>query len=174
MELARVPSMALHRTDRRKTTAESPDASLPVFARRTLFRGVIDVLWRFRRRVAAALALLVAAKMFAVLVPVALKRIVDALGVSNEALVLPVFLLLAYALLRFLSGLFTELRDIVFARVTQTAVAGFTVRMLITCTAWPFSTWAAGRRACSRATCSAGRRAWVFCWARRCLPCCPR
>lgn len=87
------------------------------------------MLWRFRRRVLVALILLVAAKLFAVLVPVALKRIVDALETGNEVLVLPVFLLLAYALLRFFSGVFTELRDIVFARVTQTAVAEFTVRL---------------------------------------------
>lgn len=123
--------MILHKAGRRKAAAEpsDPSLSLSAFARRELFRRVGEVLWRFRRRVAAALVLLVMAKMFAVLVPVALKRIVDALGVSQEALALPVFLLLAYALLRFMSGLFTELRDVVFARVTQTAVADFTVRM---------------------------------------------
>ena len=109
----------------------APEGEVPlsVYARRELFRRVGEVLWRFRRRVAVALVLLVVAKLFAVLVPVALKRIVDSLEAGNEALVLPVFLLLAYTLLRFLSGLFTELRDIVFARVTQTAVADFTVRL---------------------------------------------
>lgn len=88
-----------------------------------------EVLWRFRRRVAVALVLLVIAKVFAVLVPVALKRIVDALEGGGDLLTLPAFLLLGYAVLRFLAGLFTELRDIVFARVTQTAVADFTVRL---------------------------------------------
>ncbi len=111
-----------------KETADR-DVPLSVYARRELFRRVGEVLWRFRRRVAVALVLLVTAKLFAVLVPVALKRIVDTLEAGNEVLVLPVFLLLAYALLRFFSGVFTELRDIVFARVTQTAVAEFTVRM---------------------------------------------
>ncbi|UYO92178.1 ATP-binding cassette domain-containing protein [Pollutimonas sp. M17] len=94
-----------------------------------MLRTVGHVLWRFRRRAAAALALLVAAKLLAVLVPVALKGIVDSLEPGQGELVLPVFLLLGYALLRFASGLFTELRDMVFARVTQTAVADFTVRM---------------------------------------------
>jgi len=105
------------------------DVPLSVFARRELFRRVGEVLWRFRRRVAVALVLLVIAKVFAVLVPVALKRIVDALEGGGDLLTLPAFLLLGYALLRFLAGLFTELRDIVFARVTQTAVADFTVRL---------------------------------------------
>lgn len=122
--------MILHKVGRRKSrAAANSEPSLSVFARRELFRRVGEVLWRFRRRVAAALVLLVLAKLFAVLVPVALKRIVDVLGVQNEVLALPVFLLLGYALLRFVSGLFTELRDLVFARVTQTAVAEFTVRM---------------------------------------------
>src|SRR5690606_141151 len=105
------------------------EVPLSVFARRELFRRVGEVLWRFRRRVAVALVLLVIAKVFAVLVPVALKRIVDALEGGGDLLTLPAFLLLGYALLRFLAGLFTELRDIVFARVTQTAVADFTVRL---------------------------------------------
>lgn len=85
-----------------------------------------EVIWRFRRRTAVALVLLVAAKVFALLVPVALKYIVDSLEPGRTALALPVLMLLAYALLRFLSGLFTELRDMAFVRVTQTAVARFT------------------------------------------------
>lgn len=99
------------------------------FARREIFRTVGQVLWRFRKRSAAALGLLLLAKLFAILVPVALKGIVDSLEPTSVALTLPVFLLLGYALLRFLAGLFTELRDLVFVRVTQTAVADFTVRM---------------------------------------------
>lgn len=122
--------MILHKARRRAPpVAAASEPSLSAFARRELLRRVGEVLWRFRRRVGIALLLLVLAKAFAVLVPVALKRIVDVLGAQNEALALPVFLLLGYALLRFLSGLFTELRDVVFARVTQTAVADFTVRM---------------------------------------------
>src|SRR5690606_6393044 len=105
------------------------DTGASTFARREIFKTVGRVLWRFRRRVGAALALLILAKLFAVLVPVALKRIVDVLDSSTTTLTLPVFLLIGYALLRFSSGLFTELRDLAFARVTQTAVSDFTVRM---------------------------------------------
>lgn len=99
------------------------------YERREIYRTIGHVLWRFRRRSAAAFALLVVAKLFAVLVPVALKYIVDSLSPGHAPVVLPVFLLLGYALLRFASGLFTELRDMVFVRVTQTAVADFTVRV---------------------------------------------
>lgn len=116
-------------SDPHSTRSATADAGTSVFARREIFRTVGQVLWRFRRRAAAALVLLIAAKLLAVLVPVALKRIVDTLDSSSTALTLPVFLLIGYALLRFSSGLFTELRDLVFARVTQTAVADFTVRM---------------------------------------------
>lgn len=94
-----------------------------------IFTTVWRAVFRFRRRAAAALALLVAAKISALLVPVALKQIVDELDISRAPLTLPVFLLLAYALLRFLSGLFTELRDMAFVKVTATAVADFTVEV---------------------------------------------
>lgn len=113
----------------RRRQAVPSDMGTAEFGRREIFLTVRDVLWRFRRRTAAALALLLAAKLFAVLVPVLLKRIVDSLEAGDAVLVLPVFLLLGYALVRFAGGLFTELRDLVFVRVIQTAVAGFTVRM---------------------------------------------
>jgi ATP-binding cassette subfamily B protein len=113
----------------RRKRAAAIEMGAAEFGRREIFHTVGAVLWRFRRRTAAALTLLLAAKLFAVLVPVLLKRIVDSLEPSGSALVLPVFLLLGYALVRFAGGLFTELRDLVFVRVIQTAVAGFTVRM---------------------------------------------
>ncbi|MFO1268309.1 MAG: ABC transporter transmembrane domain-containing protein [Rubrivivax sp.] len=103
---------------------------------------VVRGLWRSARhhfaRTLAALALLVLAKVAAVMVPLALKQIVDALGPKEapaasvgpdglqQWLAMPVFLLLAYALLRFASTLFTELRDLVFARVTLQSVSEFT------------------------------------------------
>jgi ATP-binding cassette subfamily B protein len=96
--------------------------------------------WRHRRRTGVALALLVLAKIAAVLVPLALKAIVDAFSHNEVAsptapagspplvVTLPVFLLLAYALLRFASVLFTELRDLAFARVTLSTVSEFAQR----------------------------------------------
>jgi ATP-binding cassette, subfamily B, bacterial len=94
-------------------------------------------IWRHRRRTAAALALLLVAKVATVMVPLSLKAILDALGQTGVQtataaltdtrvlLTLPVFLLLAYALLRFAATLFTELRDAVFARVMLRTVSDF-------------------------------------------------
>ena len=98
------------------------------FARREVLRIIGAILWRWRGRTALALLLLVAAKLFMVTVPVALKQVVDALS-APAGLTLPVFLLLGYTLLRFAGSLLTELRDVVFSPVAQRAVADFTLRM---------------------------------------------
>ena len=85
--------------------------------------------WRFRRRILAALALLLLAKAATIAVPIALKEIIDGFSAQQATYVLPVFMLIAYALLRFCGTLFGELRDLVFARVTQQTVADFTARV---------------------------------------------
>ena len=89
-----------------------------------------QTIWQHRQRVLLALGLLVAAKVAAILVPLLLKVIIDDLGVppSTGVAVLPVFLLLGYALLRFAANAFNELRDMAFAFVTQRTVADFTAR----------------------------------------------
>ncbi len=76
-------------------------------------------IWRYRGRAIFALALMGAAKLANVGVPLVLKDIVDSFDPSVAVLVVPAFLLLAYGVLRFLTTLFGELRDIVFARVIQ-------------------------------------------------------
>ncbi|MFY1851340.1 ATP-binding cassette domain-containing protein [Achromobacter xylosoxidans] len=95
-------------------------------ARNAVTRTILQALWKYRGRTAAALALLVAAKLLMVLVPVLLKHIVDTLSAPG-LLTLPVFLLLGYALVRFGGSVFTELRDVVFSQVVQRTVADFTV-----------------------------------------------
>jgi ATP-binding cassette subfamily B protein len=85
-------------------------------------RSLLPYLWEFRARVAVAMALLVAAKVASVWVPLALKDIVDTLNRPKELLMLPVAFLIAYGLTRFFSTFFGELRDMVFARVTQRAI----------------------------------------------------
>ena len=103
-------------------------------------------IWRYRARTAAALVLLVLAKIASVCVPLVFKAVIDrfsrleglvmagapqgALPVGAEAIVLPVFLLLGYALLRFSSTVFTELRDLCFSRVALRTVADFADRSL--------------------------------------------
>jgi len=79
-------------------------------------------LWEFRGRVLLALALLIGAKLAAVMVPLVLKEIIDALDKSRASLVLPLTLIIAYGLLRFASTTFADLRDVVFGKVTQRAM----------------------------------------------------
>src|SRR5690606_16939783 len=95
---------------------------------RRVWRTLAAAIWRFRRRTLAAVGLVVLAKLASVSVPIALKRIIDELSVQDVALALPVYLLLAYAILRLLVTVFGELRDVVFARVVQSTVADFLVR----------------------------------------------
>jgi ATP-binding cassette subfamily B protein len=105
-------------------------------------------LWAWKGRVAIALGCLVAAKMANVGVPIVLKSIIDWLApmasgtpmasgspvgpliqsgpLSDHPVVLamavPAALLVSYGMLRLATSLFTELREFVFAKVTQRAV----------------------------------------------------
>jgi len=85
-------------------------------------RTLFPYLWAYRLRVIAALACLVFAKVANVAVPVVFKEMIDGLSVSQQALALPALLLVLYGALRFSTALFTELREFLFARVTQRAV----------------------------------------------------
>ncbi|GIX39572.1 MAG: metal ABC transporter permease [Silanimonas sp.] len=82
-----------------------------------VLRDLLPFLAPYWRRILVALACLVLAKLALLGVPMLLKRIVDALGVPATASALPAGLLLAYGGARLASTLFTELRQIVFARV---------------------------------------------------------
>lgn len=109
---------------RRATALPKPPAGQPLpethvwLTLRTLF----PYLWRYRLRVLAALACLVAAKIANVGVPIVFKEMIDGLSSTRQVLALPVLLLVLYGCLRFSTALFTELREILFARVTQRAV----------------------------------------------------
>ncbi|OGS97901.1 MAG: metal ABC transporter permease [Gallionellales bacterium RIFCSPLOWO2_02_60_31] len=85
-------------------------------------RSLLPYLLEFKWRVAIALSLLVLSKLANVSVPLVLKEIIDALDKPQAALVVPVFLIVGYGVLRLLSTLFGELRDAVFAKATQRAV----------------------------------------------------
>lgn len=82
-------------------------------------------LWQYKWRVLAALGFMVGAKLANVGVPVLLKSLVDAMsfkpGDPQAVLVVPAALLLAYGGLRLSTSLFTELRELVFAKATQGA-----------------------------------------------------
>jgi len=79
-------------------------------------------LWEFRARVLLALAFLVGAKLANVGVPLVMKEIVDGLSVDRALVAVPFLLLIGYGVLRLSTTLFTELRELVFAKVEQRAV----------------------------------------------------
>ena len=89
-----------------------------------IIRSLLPYLLEFRGRVAVAVACLVLAKVANVLVPVALKFLVDTLEERGEEVMLlvPLALVVGYGLLRFGATFFGELRDAVFARVAERAM----------------------------------------------------
>jgi ATP-binding cassette subfamily B protein len=85
-------------------------------------RTLLPYLWGYRGRIGAALACLVLAKLANVGVPLLMKEIVDSLDPRIALLSVPLMLLVAYGLLRLSTTVFTELREFLFAKVTQRAV----------------------------------------------------
>lgn len=85
-------------------------------------KSLLPYVWQFKRRVMAALACLVAAKVASVILPLFLKDIVDKLSLPGTVLMLPVAALLGYGFARLASSVFGELRDALFARVTQGSI----------------------------------------------------
>ncbi len=106
-------------------------SSLPLPAARTpgaprgdwhVVLRLLPYLWAYRGRVGAALACLVGAKLANVGVPLLMKQIVDSLDPRTAILSVPFALLVAYGALRLSTTVFTELREFLFAKVTQRAV----------------------------------------------------
>jgi ATP-binding cassette subfamily B protein len=94
-------------------------------------RTLLPYLLEFKGRVVLAIVLLVLAKLANVAVPLALKEIVDVMNHPQAALAVPVALVIAYGLLRLFSTLFGELRDAVFAKVTQRAIRQVALKVFI-------------------------------------------
>ena len=87
----------------------------------------VKTLWpyitKFKGRVFIALLALIGAKGATLLMPWALKEIIDSVDKSiNPVLVIPALLLLMYGGLRFASVFLGEVRDAVFSRVTEHAM----------------------------------------------------
>ncbi|MCB1767137.1 MAG: ABC transporter ATP-binding protein/permease, partial [Candidatus Competibacteraceae bacterium] len=94
-------------------------------------RALLPYLWEYRGRVLLALGCLVLAKVANIGVPLVLKQIVDHLDATQQAaMTLPAILLLAYGVLKLGNALFSELRDVLFARVRYRAMRRLTVRTL--------------------------------------------
>ncbi|MBE0588410.1 MAG: ABC transporter ATP-binding protein/permease [Hydrogenophaga sp.] len=94
---------------------------------------LLPYLWQYKWRVGIALAFMVAAKMANVGVPLLLKELVDAMTIkpgSVEALlVVPLGLIVAYGLLRLSTTVFTELRELVFAKATEGATRSIALQV---------------------------------------------
>ena len=84
--------------------------------------SLVPYLWQYKWRVLLAVSCLIAAKLASVAVPMVFKQMIDGLTGGELPLALPALLLALYGALRFSTSLFTELREILFARVTQQAV----------------------------------------------------
>lgn len=114
----------------RPTTHSDPDLkSKSSMGFLTILTYLKPALILYRGRVIAAIFLLILAKLANVMVPVVLKNIIDGLEHPNLAWAVPMGLISAYALLRFLAVFFNELRDVVFARVTQRMIRMTTLRV---------------------------------------------
>jgi ATP-binding cassette subfamily B protein len=96
-------------------------------------RKLLPYLWQYRWRVTIALTFMVGAKLANVGVPLLLKRLVDSLTLSpidpRAVLVVPIGLLLAYGGLRLSTSLFTELRELIFARATEGAARSISLQV---------------------------------------------
>jgi ATP-binding cassette, subfamily B, heavy metal transporter len=95
----------------------------------SVIAGLLPFLKPYLGRIALALGLIFAAKFANLGVPLILKHLVDGLNVQPSLLLLPVGLLLAYGGARIATTLFTELRQVVFARVMARASRQVTLQV---------------------------------------------
>jgi ATP-binding cassette, subfamily B, heavy metal transporter len=113
--------------------ANTPQTTAPRSDWATLGR-LFPYLWRYKWRVMAALVFMVGAKVANVGVPLLLKQLVDTMNPNLTAgtqalLIVPVALLLGYGLLRLSTSLFTELRELVFAKATEGAARSISLEV---------------------------------------------
>ena len=90
-----------------------------------IFKKLWPYLTEFKQRVWLAILCLVAAKVASVGLPFVLKHTVDGLNLKTETeqlLVAPIALIIAYGALRLANVLFGEIRDTLFGRVTERAM----------------------------------------------------
>ena len=84
--------------------------------------------FELRARVVLAVALLLTGKLVNIYVPLIYKHAVDALSPANVTIVAPVALIIAYGAARVMSQGFNELRNAVFAKVSQRAIRQLALR----------------------------------------------
>jgi ATP-binding cassette subfamily B protein len=91
-----------------------------------VIKDLLPYLLEHRTRVAFAVLCLIAAKFTNLGVPIVLKDLIDAMNIKPSSLqsflIVPAGLIVGYGALRLASSLFSELRELLFAKVTQSAV----------------------------------------------------
>lgn len=91
-----------------------------------VIKDLLPYLLEHRVRVTLAIACLIAAKFANLGVPIVLKDLIDAMNLKPGSLqiylIVPAGLIIAYGALRLSASLFSELRELLFAKVTQDAV----------------------------------------------------
>ncbi len=95
-------------------------------------RTFVEYLWEFRLRICIAFVFLILAKVANVFVPIVLKEIVDWFDNptgADKILVIPVFLVIAYGVLRLCRTLFEEFRNALFSRASQRAVRNVALKV---------------------------------------------
>lgn len=104
--------------------------STPMIQKRQLqdwevIKNLLPYLTAYKARIIFTILCLVMAKVANLLVPITLKKIVDTMSIHITAqalIIVPVSLIIAYGLLRLSSSLFTEMRELIFSKVTEQAV----------------------------------------------------
>ena len=131
--VARVPAGQL--TPDLQAAAAAPKSDWSTLGR------LLPYLWIYKWRVMAALAFMIGAKLANISVPLLLKNLIDSMspsggrvgpGASLELatlVVVPVALLMAYGALRLSTSLFTELRELVFAKATEGAARSISLQV---------------------------------------------
>jgi ABC-type transport system involved in Fe-S cluster assembly fused permease/ATPase subunit len=113
----------------RPSHSDSHDSSSSNGADWRTIRTMLPYLLEFKGRVTVVVILLVLAKLTSVAIPLVLKEIVDAMSQPKAVLAVPVMLVLGYGLLRLFSTLFGEIRDAVFAKVTQRSIRRVAIKV---------------------------------------------
>lgn len=104
----------------------SADSKTPGRGDWRVIRDLLPYLLEYRFRVLLALSCLIAAKFANLGIPILMKDLIDSLDVKADSpqalMVVPMGIIVAYGLLRISASLFAELREALFAKVTQNAV----------------------------------------------------
>ncbi len=118
-------SMASSASAPTEPTLQKTGVPIPARSDWDTLKRLFPYLWDYKWRVLAALIFMVGAKLGNVGVPLLLKNLVDTMNIkpgdTQALLVVPAALLLGYGLLRLSTSLFTELRELVFAKATEGA-----------------------------------------------------